>query len=205
LLGRVFDLFVQGQRALDRAQGGLGIGLSLVRRLVELHGGSVCAESDGPGRGSTFTVRLPSAAAPPRPASPACAPAASVARRVLLVEDNDDARIMVRLCLEAEGHIVREATGVQAAHEERFDIAFIDLGLPGFDGYEVARRLRASPASRGMRLVAVTGYGQPENARRALEAGFDLHLVKPVDPATLAHVLTSLPATSRRPAGAAAH
>jgi CheY-like chemotaxis protein/anti-sigma regulatory factor (Ser/Thr protein kinase) len=194
LLPRVFDLFVQGDRSLERTSGGLGIGLTLVRHLVELHGGTVEAASAGAGRGSTFTVRLPAVTAPPAPVASGPAPAAGVARRVLVVEDNDDAREMLRNLLRLLGHEVHEArdgaSGVDEARRLRPDVALIDIGLPGIDGYEVARRIRADVP--GARLVAVTGYGQPEDRERTRAAGFDVHLVKPVDPDQLQEVLSTV-------------
>jgi signal transduction histidine kinase len=195
LVGRVFDLFVQGVQTPDRAHGGLGIGLTLVRHLVERHGGTVTAASAGAGCGSTFTVRLPAIAAPP-PAAPPPASRPSTPRRVLLVEDNDDAREMLRFVLEADGHaVLAAADGPQAlalAATAAPDLALVDIGLPGLDGYEVARRLRAS-TSRPLVLVALTGYGAPEDQARAIQAGFDLHLVKPVEPDALAALLSHLP------------
>src|SRR6266850_5312578 len=169
LLPRVFDLFVQGDRSLERTGGGLGIGLTLVRHLVQLHVGTVEAGSEGPGRGSTFTVRLPVLAVAPVPAGVASAPVAGPARRVLVVEDNDDARETLRNLLHLFGHEVHEArdgdTGVEEARRLAPDVALIDIGLPGIDGYEVARRIRAHvPRAR---LVAVTGYGQPDDRERA--------------------------------------
>jgi PAS domain S-box-containing protein len=191
ILPRIFDLFVQGDRSLERTGGGLGIGLTLVRRLVELHGGTVEAASPGPGRGSTFTVRLPALAVAPEPGAAASAPGPAAARRVLIVEDNDDAREMLRNLLRLLGHEVHEArdgvTGVREARRIRPDVALIDIGLPGIDGYEVARRVRADVP--GVRLVAVTGYGQPDDLERARAAGFDVHLVKPVDPQQLQQAL----------------
>jgi PAS domain S-box-containing protein len=193
LLPRVFELFVQGDRALDRRGGGLGIGLTLVQRLAEMHDGDVTASSDGPNLGSTFTVRLPAAA-----------PAAAVevvehvstppARaRVLIVEDNDDAREMLSQLLRLLGHEVHEATegatAVRLALALKPDLVLVDVGLPGMDGYEVARRLRHAADGTPLRLVAVTGYGQPEDRARALAAGFDRHLVKPVDPAAIERLL----------------
>jgi CheY-like chemotaxis protein len=193
LLPRVFELFVQGERALDRTQGGLGIGLTLVRRLVELHGGTVEAMSAGRGRGSTFTVRLPLASAPaPRPSS-APSPATASRRRVLVVEDNDDSRAMLRELLVLLGHEVHEAvdgaTGVARALELAPDVTLVDIGLPEVDGYEVARHIRRDPAGRNLYLVALTGYGLPEDRERALAAGYDVHLVKPIDPAKLHAIL----------------
>jgi CheY-like chemotaxis protein len=193
LLPRVLDLFVQSDRSLERSGGGLGIGLSLVRQLVELHGGTVEAASAGPGRGSTFTVRLPVLAAP-ADADDAARPAvAGPPRRVLVIEDNDDAREMLRNLLRLFGHEVHEAcdgaVGLEEARRLRPDAALIDIGLPGMDGYEVARRIRADLP--GARLVALTGYGQPEDRERALAAGFDVHLVKPVDPDQLQRLLAA--------------
>ncbi|HKZ04575.1 MAG TPA: response regulator [Methylomirabilota bacterium] len=192
MLERVFDLFFQGERTLDRAEGGLGIGLTLVRRLVELHGGRVSAESPGPGLGSTITVELPETV-PPREAAPAAAAAGPTPRRILIVEDSRDSRDMLRILLERAGHEVHEAadgpSGVEAILRVQPDIALVDVGLPGLDGYALARQVRARAGRRPMRLVALTGYGTPDDHRRSREAGFDAHLVKPVDPARLAAVI----------------
>ena len=191
-LPRIFDLFVQGERTADRAQGGLGIGLTLVQMLTELHGGTVVAVSDGPGRGSTFTVRLPRAeldAGAERREQPA---QLTTRRRVLVVEDNDDAREMLKTILQLHGHEVLEATdgaaGLRLAIETHPEVALIDLGLPIMDGLELARQIRRQPLQPG-RLIAVTGYGQPEDRRRSLEAGFDDHIVKPVDPEQIAAMI----------------
>jgi PAS domain S-box-containing protein len=193
LLPRVFDLFVQGDRTLERMGGGLGIGLTLVRRLVELHGGTVEAASAGSNRGSTFTVRLPALAAPAAADPVATSPGAGTPRRVLVVEDNDDAREMLTSLLALLGHEVHEArdglTAVSEARRLRPDVALIDIGLPGLDGYEVARRVRAD--APGVRLVAVTGYGQPDDLARARAAGFDVHIVKPVDPQQIRDALVA--------------
>jgi len=194
LLPRVFDLFVQGEQTKDRMKGGLGIGLTLVKRLVDMHGGSVEAASEGPGRGSVFTIRLPRLETPASaPAPHDRGPAAIVARRVLVVEDSPDAREMMRLLLELDGHEVYEAddglAGLEQAVTLKPDAAVIDIGLPGLDGHELARRLRATDVGATMTLVAVSGYGQPEDHERSREAGFDLHLVKPVNAATLAHAI----------------
>jgi len=186
LLPRVFDLFVQNEQELDRPVGGLGIGLTLTRRLVGLHGGSVEAASPGPGQGSVFTVRLPRIAAPPPKAEPAAiAIKRRTRRRVLIVEDNADAREALRSLLELSGHEIYEAAdgphGVEQALALKPDMALIDIGLPSLDGYEVARQIRSAPGGRSIFLVALTGYGQPRDRQQAHEAGFDVHLVKPVD------------------------
>ncbi|HEV8578427.1 MAG TPA: ATP-binding protein [Thermoanaerobaculia bacterium] len=200
LLPRVFDLFTQGDRSLDRAEGGLGIGLALVRRLVEMHGGSVEAHSAGPGCGSEFVVRLPWLAAPPAPRDSSgeretqpLQPAGP--RRVLVIDDNRDAADMMTVLLELWGHEVRIAHhGLEAldlAADYRPDAVLLDIGLPGMDGYEVAKRLRQLPGWDGVMLVAVTGYGQDEDLRRSRETGFDHHLVKPVEPLKLECLLAS--------------
>jgi signal transduction histidine kinase len=194
LLPRVFDLFVQGEQTLDRAQGGLGIGLTLVRRLVELHRGTVSAFSEGPGRGSVFTVRLPKVSVP-RSAQPSLTTAHgdTVARRILVIEDNRDAREMFKVMLELAGHEVLEAeeglSGLELLKAARPDIAVIDVGLPGLNGYEIARRFRTECGADGVMLVALTGYGTPEARERSRQAGFDHHLIKPVNPDTLRELL----------------
>jgi CheY-like chemotaxis protein/anti-sigma regulatory factor (Ser/Thr protein kinase) len=195
VLPTIFDLFVQSERSLDRSQGGLGIGLTLVRRLVELHGGSVQASSDGAGKGSTFTVRLPAIAAPNAKAgeqAPATT-AESKPRRVLVVEDNDDLREMLGILLTQDRHEVKMASdgpsGLEAALSFRPEIAVLDLGLPGFDGYELARRIRSHDEGKQIYLVALTGYGQPEDRLRSKEAGFDEVAVKPLDVNQLAQLL----------------
>jgi two-component system CheB/CheR fusion protein len=200
LLPRVFDLFTQGERTLDRSQGGLGLGLTLVKRLVEMHGGTVEARSAGPGQGSEFVVRLPAPAAAPagQPPAPAAAPVpAARPGRVLVVDDNVDVAESVALLLqEGLGHEVRVAhSGPQAlelAREFRPEAVICDIGLPGMDGYEVARRLRRLPEGDSALLVALSGYGQEEDRQRSREAGFDVHLLKPVGWATLQPVLTQL-------------
>ncbi|HXH83406.1 MAG TPA: ATP-binding protein, partial [Candidatus Tectomicrobia bacterium] len=182
LIDRIFDPFVQGMQSLDRPHGGLGLGLTLVKRLVDLHGGTVTAASDGPGQGSRFEVRLPLASADPEP-EPAGAPPRTRPRRFLVIEDNDDAREMLALALRLEGHEVETASdggdGVRQAMVRRPDVVLVDIGLPGMDGFEVARRLRATLGS-AVRLVALTGYGQPDDQEVGRAAGFDVHLVKPV-------------------------
>jgi signal transduction histidine kinase/CheY-like chemotaxis protein len=185
LAARAFDLFVQGNRDLDRSLGGLGIGLTLVRRLAEMHGGSVDVKSEGPDRGSEFIVRLPAVEPPaeraaeekPRTEAPRC--------DVLVVEDNDDARETLQMMLEIAGHRVRSANdgpaGLQAAIDTHPDVMLVDIGLPKMDGYEVARRVRSAMDGDRPYLIAVTGYGTPEDRQRAMDAGFDTHIVKPVD------------------------
>jgi PAS domain S-box-containing protein len=199
LLPHVFDLFTQGTRTLDRAQGGLGIGLTLVKRIVEMHGGTVEARSAGPGNGSEFTVRLPLLTrGSVAEADQAAVPAGRLERlRVLVVDDNVDAAESIAMLLSLEGHDVLTAHQAQRALEAvasfRPHVVLLDIGLPGMDGYEVARRLRSSRSCDGIRLVAVTGYGQQSDRERAREAGFDLHLVKPVEPEALQSVMADLP------------
>jgi signal transduction histidine kinase len=202
LLPHVFDVFVQGSISLDRSQGGLGIGLSLVRRLVELHGGSVSAHSDGTSSGSTFMIRLPRTE--PDNAGAARMPQAAAAKpNLLIIEDNDDGREMMAAMLGTYGYPVEQAAdgieGVQKAAARLPDVALVDIGLPGIDGYEVARRLRKNPDTSRIRLIALTGYGLEEDQRRVLEAGFDLHLVKPVD---ISQLLEALGERTPQPAGA---
>jgi CheY-like chemotaxis protein len=192
----VFELFVQGDRLSDRQPGGLGLGLTLVRHLAELHGGTVEAHSDGRARGSTFTVLIPRIEQVEQITSKPIAPARSQRRRrILIVEDNTDAREALREALEMAGHKIFEAgsgaSGVESALANRPDVARIDIGLPGFDGYEVARRIRSASDVQGMRLIALTGYGSPEDRRKAEQAGFDTHLVKPLDFDELAGLLTA--------------
>lgn len=191
MLPRVFDLFTQGERTLERAQGGLGIGLTLVRRIMELHGGSAEAASEGPGRGSEFTLRLPAPAAAdgsqvpvPTKASPGSHRNATP-KRVLMVEDNPDAAETLMMILELLGHHVRVAhdgpAAIAQARANRPDLMLVDIGLPGMDGYEVARIIRGDASLGTIVLVALTGYGSPDDKARAMAAGFDYHLVKPVD------------------------
>ena len=183
LVPRVFDVFVQGDQDAGRSKGGIGLGLTLVKRLAELQGGSVSAESNGIARGSTFLVRLPAAVEPVSVAGIVPMRHSASPRSILLVEDNDDARKMLRDVLALQGHAIIEASdgvsGIELAKQEDPDLAIIDIGLPDVDGYEVARRIRMQSARRIV-LIALTGYGQPDDLRRASEAGFDLHLVKPV-------------------------
>ncbi len=183
LLPVVFDLFVQSERTLDRAQGGLGIGLSVVRRLVEMHDGTVSAHSEGLGQGATFRIRLPLAPAPMPLPETAPLPATIPAGRIMVIDDNHDAAELLTLNLEMEGHAVRAVTepekAVAAVLDWRPQVVLLDIGMPGMDGYEVARRLRAEPELQGLRIIALTGYGRADDTQRAREAGFDGHLVKP--------------------------
>jgi PAS domain S-box-containing protein len=204
LVPHVFDFFAQAPQSLERSHGGLGLGLALVKRLVELHEGSVSASSAGPGQGSEFTVMLPAVAEPADRSLAASggAPAGKRAgakrggRRVLVVEDSADARLGVQLLLEQAGHVVETARdgpeGLAKLGQFHPDVALIDVGLPGMDGYELARVARSQPETRDIRLVAITGYGQEEDRQRALAAGFDLHVAKPVNPAVLQDLLTRL-------------
>ncbi len=184
LLPQVFDVFVQGSITLERAGGGLGIGLALVRRLVELHGGKVSVASPGLGRGSTFTICLPRLSLAQHAVAPAEVALPPHRPSVLLIEDNEDGREMMTMMLGIHGFAIRHAAdglqGLRMAEELLPDLALVDIGLPGIDGYEVARRLRAQAATRHIKLIALTGYGLDEDRRRVLAAGFDLHLVKPV-------------------------
>jgi len=187
LLPHIFDLFVQSTRALDRAHGGLGIGLTLVQRLVKLHGGSVEARSGGIGQGSEFTVRLPTIPAPvvlPQPPAPLHA-GSETSRRMLIVDDNEDSARSMEMLQRRRNYETRTAfTGpdaVAAAAEFAPEVVLLDLGLPGMDGFEVARRLRAMPALAGAFLVAMSGYGSDEDRAEARDAGFDEYLIKPLD------------------------
>jgi CheY-like chemotaxis protein len=184
LIGRVFDLFVQGERTLAREQGGLGIGLTMVKRLVELHGGTVQAKSEGTNHGATFTIELPAIERPEQVSEVSSMTPAAMQRRILIIEDDDDARDSLAELLLLDGHHVTGAStgkdGVESASSSAPEFVLVDIGLPDIDGYEVARRLRSNPATSRLRLVAVTGYGTHEDRRSALAAGFDEHLAKPV-------------------------
>jgi signal transduction histidine kinase len=197
-LPNVFDLFVQGDKSLERVRGGLGIGLTVVRQLVELHGGSVAARSEGAGKGSEFLVRLPIGAPPtPRPAPAANGHQAvpAVHRRVLIVDDNVDAAETLGVLVRLWGHEVRIAfTGpeaLKAADAFHPEIIILDIGLPEMNGYDVARRLREKPEFAKTTLIALTGYGQEDDRRRSDEAGFDHHVTKPVLPETLRQLLAA--------------
>jgi signal transduction histidine kinase/ActR/RegA family two-component response regulator len=197
LAAHVFDLFVQGERSLDRSLGGLGIGLTLVRRLAELHGGTAAAASDGPGKGSLFSVSLPAIEAPLQ--APAAEPAAAAEpaprrlHKILLIEDNDDARRTLSLALQMSGHQVYAApdgrAGIETADAVDPEVAVIDIGLPGINGYQVGEDLRRKPAHESMVLIALTGYGQPDSLRRARDAGFDEYITKPIEPDRLMRLI----------------
>jgi PAS domain S-box-containing protein len=199
LLGSAFELFRQGSQGLARTEGGLGVGLTLVQRLVTLHGGSVEARSEGAGRGSEFIVRLPRRDEPAivrEAAAPEAPKAGGPLRRILLVDDNQDAAQALRLLLEADGHEVRVAadgaSGLALAKTYRPEVVLLDIGLPKMDGYEIARRIRADAALRDTMLVAVTGYGQMHDRARASASGFHHHLVKPVEYSRLQTLLRAL-------------
>jgi len=192
-------MFTQASRTLDHSQGGLGIGLALVRRLVELHGGSVRAHSDGPGKGSEFLVRLP--ALPPQrsePSEPPREPEPAKGRplRILVVEDELAVAEMLVMLLELWGHTVQAVhdgpAALAAGQTLRPEVVLCDIGLKGMDGYQLARQLLQQEGLNKPVLVAMTGYGQEQDQRRAQEAGFDHHMTKPVDPAAVQKLLTSL-------------
>jgi len=196
MLGRIFDLFTQVGRSLHRSQGGLGIGLTLVRQLVELQRGKVSVHSDGPGKGSEFVVRLPVAPAHLAPSAPSATPRhASPACHVLIVEDNADARETLATLLGMLGHRTETAStgpeGVRLALVGRPQVVLIDLGLPGLDGFQVARQIRAELGDTVL-LVALTGYALDEDRRRTAEVGFDAHLPKPIELEELNRVLASV-------------
>jgi CheY-like chemotaxis protein len=200
----LFDLFAQAETTLGRSQGGLGIGLTLVRTLVEMHGGSVGVRSDGIGKGSEFVVRLPLLATDALPTGNRSEPTTAgqaVSRRVLVVDDNVDIADSFKMLIECSGHDVRMVTDGDSALREalafRPEVMFLDIGLPGRDGYEISRELRQMPELGGLVLIAVTGYGQAEDRSRSREAGFDYHWVKPIDLDALDKLWTTL-ATDRR-------
>jgi len=199
-LPSVFDMFTQVSRSNRRTQGGLGIGLTLVRSLVALHDGSVTASSDGPDRGSTFEVRLPLIAAPIKPHDGTAVLRRFPQRRVLVVDDNLDATETLQALLESLGAVVlaagsgREALGMFEAF--RPDAVLLDIGMPGMDGYEVARRIRALPSGHGTQIIALTGWGQQEDIRRSMQAGFDHHMVKPLDVEKLWGLIGARPAVN---------
>ncbi|QEH38459.1 Sensor histidine kinase TmoS [Aquisphaera giovannonii] len=208
MLPHVFGMFTQVDRSLERSQGGLGIGLSLVKGIVEMHGGAVEARSGGPGRGSEFVVRLPIAAAgAPKPAAGRAGPDAAgpaAARRILVVDDNEDAARSLARMLKLGGHEARTAhdggEAVEAAERHRPEVILLDIGLPVMNGYDVARAIRARPWGGDVAIVALTGWGQEGDRRRSKEAGIDRHLVKPLDPAELEGLLAELQGRPETPA-----
>jgi CheY-like chemotaxis protein len=198
MLESVFEMFMQVDPSLERSHGGLGIGLTLVKRLVEMHGGSVHVRSDGPDRGSEFAVRLPILVESVREPQPRNEENGAPARRlrILIVDDNRDAARMLALVLEALGNEARTAhdglEGVRDAEQYRPDVVLMDIGMPKLNGYEAARRIREQSWSEEIALVALTGWGQEEDRRLSRESGFDRHLVKPVEPAALQKLLAEL-------------
>ncbi len=210
LLPRIFDLFTQGERTLERAHGGLGLGLTLVKKLTERHGGNVTASSAGPGQGSTFTVTLPRidpVGVKAERAGNSSIEANDSRRRIVVIEDNVDVRVGLRDLLESLGHEVYVAEdgpdGVRATLAVRPNFALVDVGLPGFDGYEVARRIRADARGSDVVLIAVTGYGHRESREAAFNAGFDHYLVKPIDLYQLRDILGGSSGATSAPSGAA--
>jgi signal transduction histidine kinase len=195
-LPRIFDVFVQADQTAERSGGGLGLGLTLVKRLVELHGGTVSATSAGPDRGSEFVVRIPrlteAAPATPRPGGPGGTPRG---RRIVIIEDNPDFRDALRVLLESWGHHVEEAAtgnrGLELIRESHPEVALVDLGLPGLDGYAVAEAVRSAPGGENVLLVAITGYGGLQVRRRTKDVGFDAHLTKPVNLKALERIIVS--------------
>jgi CheY-like chemotaxis protein len=200
MLPRIFDLFMQVDRSIDKAQGGLGVGLTLVRTLLEMHGGAVEVRSEGPGQGSEFTIRLPLAPALlPAPGDGGTQAGAATflpVRRVLVVDDNVDAAQSLAMLLRMLGQDVRTAhngqSALEAAQASMPEVAFLDIGLPGMSGHELARHLRSEPGGGSALLVALTGWGQEEDRRRSAEAGFDHHLTKPVAPKELQRLLSEV-------------
>ena len=202
MLTHVFELFVQADHSLARSQGGLGIGLTVVKRIVEMHGGSVTAASAGIGQGCEFVVRLPvsTAIAAADRAPLGLKKDRSTARRILVVDDNVDAATTISSLLKAWGHQVQTAfngpSALELVQSFRPEIVLLDIGLPGMSGYDVARRLRADPASHGIVIAAITGYGQESDRTKSFEAGFDYHLTKPPDAGILETLLGSPPRRS---------
>ena len=205
ILPQIFDLFAQADRSLDRSRGGVGIGLTLVRSLVQMHGGRIDAFSDGPAKGSEFVVRLPAlpAGTTPRIRGTQALRQAPRALTMLVVDDNVDTATSLAMLLRLHGHRVEVAhdgpAALEAARAQAPEVILLDVGLPGMDGYQVAEQLRASQCARRPILVAVTGRGHESNRQRSKEAGFDYHLVKPVDPEKLEELLASLASSKTKP------
>jgi CheY-like chemotaxis protein len=200
MLDKVFDLFVQSKDTLDRSEGGLGVGLTLVKAIVDLHGGTVTAASEGPGLGSEFCVRLPRVTSPQGalPFPPSLPTSNTVRFRITVVEDNADSRATLQSLLELDGHDVRVAVdgaeGIELISGWQPDVALIDIGLPNLSGFNVAEQLRGALQAAKPYLVAVTGYGFPADREKAFAAGFDAHLVKPLKLSELRHVLARVAA-----------
>jgi PAS domain S-box-containing protein len=198
VLPRVFDLFMQGEPSTGRSQPGLGIGLALARRLIEMHGGRIEATSDGPGQGSAFTLHLPIAGRIVAvDSTPARAAVEQAARRIVIIDDNEDAAHMLAMLVDelgGESFVAHDGhAGLRAVSEFRPDVVLLDIGMPGMDGYETCRRMRMEPFGTDLVIVALTGWGQEQDKQQAMDAGFDAHLTKPADPATLERILLGLP------------
>jgi two-component system CheB/CheR fusion protein len=196
LQSKIFDLFVQSEQRLDRSRGGLGVGLSLAKNIVDLHGGSIEVHSDGPGKGSDFKVSVPLVHGEVAMWALERTPARRGDRcRIVLVDDQEDSREMLRMLLESRDHIVIDVadgpTAIDVITRERPDVAFIDIGLPAMNGYEVAQRIRDRPGLDDVLLVALTGYGAPSDVSAARAAGFDEHLIKPAELAKLERILAA--------------
>lgn len=207
MLSRIFEMFTQVDRSLEKARGGLGIGLTLVRQLVEMHGGRVEARSEGPDRGSLFIVHLPviTAAASPLHPTPSAEKKgfSPPGHRILVVEDHEDSAKIMEMMLKKMGHAPRIAydgvEAIEAAEAFRPDVIFLDIGMPRLNGYDAARRIREQPWGKKILLVALTGWGQEADKCRSREAGFDFHLIKPVDPAVLNTLLAELGSAEGKP------
>jgi signal transduction histidine kinase/DNA-binding response OmpR family regulator len=201
ILPHVFEVFRQAEQGLDRSRGGLGLGLTLVKGLVEMHGGAVLVTSDGPGKGSEFTIRLPLSTGPAPQLETKHAEPRTVGakRRILVIDDNRDAAEMIRSLLTREGHDVLAAftgpAGLEAVLASRPEIVLCDIGLPGMDGYQIARQVRQDPAVADAYMIALTGYGREEDKERSRQAGFDLHMTKPIDFTSLRRALSTIPGT----------
>jgi CheY-like chemotaxis protein len=197
LLTQIFEMFTQAASATERHHGGLGIGLALARRLVEMHGGDIAADSGGLGQGSTFTITMPVCEAHLTQAATRLLDVPRVECRVLIIDDNRDAAKTIAMLVEELGastRIAHDATsGLQALDESVPDVVFLDIGMPGIDGYETCRQMRRRPSNKAPVIIAVTGWGQPQDKQRALDAGFDAHLTKPVELDALARILTCIP------------
>jgi CheY-like chemotaxis protein/anti-sigma regulatory factor (Ser/Thr protein kinase) len=207
VMPQLFQPFVQAEKTLDRSAGGLGLGLALVKGLVELHGGTVSAHSDGVGKGATFVARLPlERRRAPRLEIVPTAPAPGPKRHVLVIEDNIDSAETLKEALELNDHVVDIALtgpdGLEKARSLKPDVVVCDIGLPGMDGFQVARTIRSDPHLRAVPLIALSGYAQPEDLEKSREAGFDLHLAKPPELETLERAIAQVQTQGRRRAAA---